>query len=124
MFITPAFAQAAGGAAGGASSLLGSPLFPLLLILPVFYFVYIMPRNKEMKKHQEMLTAIRRGDTVVTTGGLIGKVSKVVDDKTVTVEVADNVRVQIVRSAISEVRSKGEPADAGAKPAEKTESKG
>jgi preprotein translocase subunit YajC len=113
MFITPAFAQAAGGAAGGASSLFSSPLFPLLLVLPIIYFVYIMPRNKQVKQHEQMLTALRRGDTVVTSGGILGKVTKVVDDKTLTVEIADNVRVQIMKNAIAEVRAKGEPAAAG-----------
>jgi preprotein translocase subunit YajC len=111
MFITPAFAQAAGGGAGGMDQLT-SFLFPILLVLPIFYFLIIRPQNKRLKDHQDMVGAIRRGDTVVTAGGIIGKVTKVLDDKTITVEIADNVRIQVVRTTISEVRAKGEPAAA------------
>jgi preprotein translocase subunit YajC len=118
MFITPAFAQAAGG--GGSMDQLTSLLFPILLVLPIFYFLIIRPQNKRQKEHEEMVNAIRRGDTVVVNG-IVGKVTKVVDgEKTLTMEIADNVRIQVVRSAVSEVRAKGEPAPANdsAKPAD------
>ncbi len=106
MFISPAFAQAA-GAAGGSNFLL--QIMPLVLIFVVFYFLLIRPQQKKMKAHREMIGAVRRGDTVVTAGGVIGKVNKVIDDNTLQVEIADGVRVRVVRSTVSEVRAKGEP---------------
>lgn len=113
MLITEAFAQAPGPAGDGSGMLM--QFFPLILIFAIMYFLLIRPQNKRMKEHREMVAALRRGDTVVTSGGIIGKVSKIVDDNTVTLEIADGVRVQIVRSTISEVRSKGEPAAVPAK---------
>lgn len=107
MFITPAFAQAAnGGGAGG--GLMG--LLPFLLIIIVFYFLLIRPQQKRMKQHKELISGIRRGDVVVTSGGLIGKVSKVEDDE-LQIDLADNVRVKVVRSTIAEVRSRTQPAN-------------
>lgn len=105
MFVTPAFAQAAGGGAGLATSLL-----PFVLIFAVMYFLIIRPQRQRVKKHEEMIAAVRRGDTIVTSGGLIGKVTKVIDDGELQVELAEGVRVRIVRSMISDVRAKGEPA--------------
>jgi preprotein translocase subunit YajC len=96
-------------AAPGASSLLTS-LLPLLLIFVVFWFLLIRPQQKRMKDHTAMIGALRRGDVVVTGGGMIGKIVKVVDNE-VTVELADNVRVRVVRGTITEVRSKTEPAN-------------
>lgn len=84
-------------------------IMPLLLIFVIFYFLLLRPQQKRMKDHREMVASLRRGDTVVTTGGLIGKVTKVKDDHEVEVEIAENTRVRIVRSMIGEVRSKGEP---------------
>lgn len=106
MFITPAYAQAAGG---GQGDFLIS-LLPLVLIFVIFYFLLIRPQQKRVKQHQEMVNNIRRGDTVVTGGGLVGKVTKVIDDKEIQVEVAENVRIRAVKSMVSEVRAKGEPA--------------
>lgn len=106
MFVTPAYAQAAGG---GSSDFLIS-LLPLVLIFVIFYFLLIRPQQKRVKQHQELVSNIRRGDTVVTNGGLIGKVSKVIDDKEIQVELAENIRVRVVKSMVSEVRVKGEPA--------------
>ncbi len=73
------------------------------------YFLVIRPQQKKAKAHREMVANMRRGDTVVTGGGLIGKISKVNDDNEVTVELAEGVKVRIVRSMIAEVRVKGEP---------------
>lgn len=106
MFITPAYAQTAGG---GSGDFLIS-LLPLILIFVIFYFLLIRPQQKRVKAHQEMVANVRRGDTVVTNGGLIGKVSKVVDDKELQVDLGENMKVRVVRSMLSEVRSKGEPA--------------
>lgn len=107
MLITPAFAQAPGG--GGDMFV---QLLPFLLIFVIIYFLILRPQQKRVKAHREMVAAIRRGDTVVTSGGLIGKVSKVVDESEVVVELAEGVRVRVVRPTISEVRAKGEPAAA------------
>jgi preprotein translocase subunit YajC len=111
MFITPAYAQAAGGA-GGSDFLI--QLLPFLLIFVVIYFLILRPQQKRAKEHREMVSSLRRGDTVITSGGLIGKVSKVIDDGEIQVELAEGVRVRVVRSMVTEVRSKGEPVkDAG-----------
>jgi preprotein translocase subunit YajC len=107
MFSTPAYAQAAGAPAAGPEAFL-LQLLPLLLILVVFYFLLIRPQQKRLKEHRDMIAGLRRGDTVVTSGGMIGKVSKVADDE-VSVELAPSVTVRVVRHTISEVRGKGEP---------------
>jgi preprotein translocase subunit YajC len=106
MFVTPAFAQAAPGAPSIIETLL-----PFALVFVILYFFLIRPQQRRAKHHREMLAALRRGDTVVTTGGVIGKVVRV-EDQEVQVEVADGVRLRILRSAISELRSKTEPAPA------------
>ncbi|MEP0520704.1 MAG: preprotein translocase subunit YajC [Hyphomicrobiales bacterium] len=106
MFVTPAYAQAA---AGGSGNMLVS-LLPFVLIFAIMYFLIIRPQRQRMKKHEEMIGAVRRGDTIVTAGGMIGKVTKVIDDKEIQVELAEGVRVRIVRSMVSDVRAKGEPA--------------
>jgi len=107
MFITPAYAQTASG--GGTDLMM--QLFPFILILVVFYFLLIRPQQKRAQEHKNMVAAVRRGDVVVTAGGLIGKVTKVVDDREVMVEVAENVRVKVIKSTLTDVRSKTEPAD-------------
>lgn len=83
---------------------------PLILIFAIMYFLLIRPQQKKVKEHQAMVAAIRRGDIVVTQGGLIGKVTKVKEDNEVEVEVADGVKVRVVQATISDVRSKTEPA--------------
>ena len=106
MFISPAYAQA-GGSGGGDFFL---QLMPILLMIVIFYFLLFRPQQQRMKAHQEMVSNIRRGDTVVTAGGLIGKVMRVKDDgNEIEVEVADNTRVRVVKSTVAEVRVKGEP---------------
>ena len=83
---------------------------PLILIFAIMYFLLIRPQQKKAKEHQAMVEAVRRGDQVVTQGGLIGKVSKVKDDGEVEVEIADGVKVRVVKSTIASVVSKTEPA--------------
>ena len=105
MFITPAFAQSGSFAEGGFG------LLPILFVMVIFYFLLIRPQQKRAKQHREMLAAIRRGDKIVTSGGLTGTVVKVTDDSdTVDVEIAKDVKVQIVRSMIADIRGKTEPA--------------
>lgn len=106
MFIAPAYAQAAGSP--GMGDLFGMVL-PLVMIMVVFWFLLIRPQQRKMKEHQELLKKINRGDTVITNGGLIGRVVKIVDDSELQVEVGENVKVRILRSAVSDVRAKGEP---------------
>lgn len=107
--ITPAFAQ--GAAAGGSGDII-LQLVPFLLIFVIMWFLIIRPQQRRVKEHAEMVRNVRRGDTVVTTGGIVGKVTKVTDDPEIEVEIADGVRVKLVRGMISEVRSKGEPVKA------------
>jgi preprotein translocase subunit YajC len=107
MLITPAFAQAAG--ATDTNNLLMS-LLPFALIFIIMYFLIIRPQQKKAKEHNELVKNIRRGDTVITSSGLVGKVTKVVDDDQIEFEIADGVRVRQMRQMISIVRAKGEPA--------------
>jgi preprotein translocase subunit YajC len=118
MWISPAYAQAAGG---GGESIIPS-LAMMALIFVVFYFLLIRPQQKKVKAHKEMLGALKRGDRVVTAGGIIGTVAKIPGDSEVTIEIAEGVRVKVMRGTISEVLAKAEPRDEeeGAKePAEK-----
>ena len=108
MFISPAYAQAAGG--GGADF---SFLIMMVLLFMVFYFLLIRPQQKKMKQHKAMVGALKRGDKVVTQGGIYGTVTKVVNEVELQVEIADGVRVRVVKGTISEVLSKPEPAKAG-----------
>lgn len=105
MFVTPAFAQSA--PAGGESFLIS--LAPFLLIFVIMYFLVIRPQQRRLKTHREMLKNLRRGDTIVTSGGLVGKITRVTEDDDIQIEVADNVRVRIARGMIADVRTKGEP---------------
>ena len=84
-----------------------STMFPLLLLFGIFYFLLIRPQQQRMKAHQQLVESVKRGDTVVTAGGLIGKVAKVKDDGEIMVEIADNVQVRVLKSTLSEVRSRG-----------------
>jgi preprotein translocase subunit YajC len=104
--ITPAFAQGLGG--GGTNDVLMS-LVPFVLIFIIMWFLIIRPQQKRVKSHQEMIKNVRRGDTIITSGGIIAKVSKVVDDTEIEAEIADGVRVRILKGMVSDVRAKGEP---------------
>ena len=108
--ISPAYAQALGGGSGGFDLV---QLAPLALIFVVFYFLIIRPQQKKAKDHKAMIEALRRGDKVVTSGGLIGTVAKVLNEREVSLEIADGVRVRAMRSMIAEVMARTEPAGDG-----------
>jgi len=134
MLISTAYAQSAGGGGMFDSSSALVQFLPLVLIFVVFYFLLIRPQQKKQKDHRTMLDALRRGDRVVTGGGILGTVNKVVSPEEVEVDIAQNVRVRILRSTITSVLSKPDPAaareaakerDAGAKTrAEKEKAEG
>ena len=105
MFISPAYAQALGDSTS--SSIMS--IAPLVLIFVVFYFFLIRPQQTKAKEHKAMLEALRRGDRVVTGGGIIGSVAKVVNDQEVLVDIADNTRIRVLRSTIASVLAKTEP---------------
>ena len=84
-------------------------LLPFVLIFVIMYFLILRPQQKRQKQHADMVKNVRRGDTVVTSGGLVGKVTKVIDDEQVEVELADGVRVRQMRAMLADVRAKGEP---------------
>ena len=101
MLISPALAQSGGFAEGG----LG--LMPIILVMIIFYFLLIRPQQKSAKQHKEMLSALKRGDKIVTNGGLTGTIIKAVDDsETIEVEIAKDVKVNVVRTMIADVRDK------------------
>jgi preprotein translocase subunit YajC len=110
MLITPAYAQATGGLLDSSNAMV--QFLPLVLIFVVFYFLLIRPQQRKQKEHRGMLEALRRGDRVVTGGGIVGTVNKVVSPEEVEVDIAQGVRVRIVRSTISSVLSKPDPAAA------------
>lgn len=108
MLISSAFAQTAAAPAAGVDWM---AFAPLVLIFVVFYFLLIRPQQKKMKEHRAMVAAIRRGDRVVTAGGIIGTVAKVPEGDEILIEIADGTQVRVVRSTLQQVISKGEPVD-------------
>ena len=104
MFISPALAQ---GIGGGSDFIV--QLVPILLMFVIFYVLLLRPQQQRAKAHKQLVANIRRGDTVVTAGGIVGKVTKVRDDNEIEVEIADNTRVRVVKGTVSEVRARGEP---------------
>ena len=111
MFISPAFAQAAAPSAGGGFDI--ASILPLILIFFVFYFLMIRPQQKKMKEHKALIEGLRRGDSVVTGGGIMGKVTKVNEDGTAEIEIAENVRIKVLKGTVTEVRNRSEPAPGG-----------
>jgi preprotein translocase subunit YajC len=114
MFVTQALAETAGGGGpvSGPASFLEGPvgtILPFALIFVIMYFILWRPQQQKQRQHQELIANVRRGDTVVTTGGLIGKVAKVVDEGELLIDLAEGVRVRVVRTMIAEVRARGEP---------------
>ncbi len=107
--ITPAFAQGAPGLPA-ADTLI--QFVPFVLIFVIMWFLIIRPQQRRAREHANMIKAVRRGDTVVTTGGILGRVTKVTDDPEIEVEIAEGVRVKLIRTMIAEVRTKGEPVKA------------
>lgn len=118
MFVSTAFAQAAAPAGGIEQSL--QPILMMGLIFVVFYFLLLRPQQKRMKQHKEMLAALRRGDRVLTGGGIYGTVTKIVGETEVVIEIAEGTRVRVARPSIQEVIAKTEPV-AGAKDEAETE---
>lgn len=114
MFITEAFAQGAPAPGGGGLLI---QLLPFVMILGIMYFLIIRPQQKKMKEHRDMIASLRRGDTVVTAGGLIGKIVKLIGEAELQVELADGVRVRVIRSTIAEVRTRGDVRELAAKQA-------
>ncbi|MEM9013780.1 MAG: preprotein translocase subunit YajC [Pseudomonadota bacterium] len=106
MWITPAYAQADAAAPNAFVQ-----LAPLIFIFVIFYFLLIRPQQQARKKHMEMVSNVRRGDTVVTAGGIVGKVTKVLDDHEIMVELAENTVVKVVKATLTDVRNKPEPAN-------------
>lgn len=115
MFISPAFAQAPSAAPAGTGF---EAFLPLVLIFVVFYFLVFRPQQKKMKQHKEMLAALRRGDKVLTGGGIIATVVKVIDDSEVEVDLGNDTKVRVVRTTIADVLTKPQPVSGADKPAE------
>jgi preprotein translocase subunit YajC len=109
MFITPAFAQTAPASPFGGME----GIIPLLIMLPIFYFLLIRPQQQKQKQHRDMVMAVKRNDTVILSNGMIGTVTKVKDgDSEVEVEIAPNTKVRVVKSMIADVRGRNEPVKA------------
>ncbi|WP_185982901.1 preprotein translocase subunit YajC [Aureimonas mangrovi] len=113
MFVSPAFAQTA-GAAGGTESILIS-ILPFVAVFAIMYFLIIRPQRRNMKKREDMLKNIRRGDTVVTGGGIVAKVTKVMDNGELEVQISEQVKVRVLQAMVADVRVKGEPTAANTK---------
>jgi preprotein translocase subunit YajC len=111
MLISPAFAQGAAPSMGGTGDLLFQ-LMPFVLVFVIMYFLILRPQQRRVKTHQEMIKNLRRGDTIVTSGGIIGRITKVIDDAEVQVEISEGVKVRVARGMVTEVRTKGEPIEA------------
>ncbi len=109
MFISTAYAQAADGGFGGGFML---QMMPLLFIFVIFWFFLIRPQQRKAKDHRELVANLKRNDQVLTSGGILGKVTKLVDETYVQVEIADNVRVRVSRGSVTEVLSRSSPAGA------------
>lgn len=106
-FIDSLYAQQA-AAPGGAQSILMN-LMPIFLIMVLGYFLFIMPAKKREKKHQELVNSLKRGDRIITSGGIFGSVSKVISEQEMEIEIADNVKIRILKTMISHVVAKTEP---------------
>ena len=113
MWVTPAYAQSLFGGGGGGGEIV-QMLLPFALIFVIMYFLILRPQRQTAKRREDMLKAIRRGDIVITNGGIIGKVTKVIDDSEVELQIAEGVKVRAMRSLIAEVRTKAEPVAANA----------
>lgn len=109
MFVTPAYAQAAAPAAGGSAAFF--QFVPLILVFLIMYFLIMRPQQKKMRQHRDMVEALKKGDSVITQGGIIGKVMAVRDDE-VEVEIAQGVRIRVVRATIAQVVNRTAPAAA------------
>jgi preprotein translocase subunit YajC len=111
MFVTPALAQSTGAPAAGAGGMsdLLIQFAPILLRVVIFWLLIFRPQQKRAREQKAMLAAVRRGDTVVTSGGIIGKVTKAVDGEDLEVEISQGVRVKLTRSSVADVRNRANP---------------
>ena len=107
MFSTPAYANTAGAAADGGMMAMVLQFAPFVLIIVLFWFMLIRPQQKRMKQHQAMVAALKRGDTVVMSNGMVGKVTRV-EDQEAMVEIAQGVNVRVIKAMVTEVRTRGE----------------
>ena len=105
MFESPAYAATGAAAPSGTAAFMVN-IFPLILIFIIFYFLLIRPQQRRVKQHQSMVAAVKPRDTAITNGGLIGKVTKV-DENEVELEIAQGVRVRVVKSMLSDIRPHG-----------------
>src|SRR5262245_59331727 len=121
MFISTAYAQAA--AAPSATESLLVNILPIVMIVAIMYFLILRPQQQRLKAHQAMVGAVKRGDVVVTGGGIVGKVIKVLEGDEVLIEIAEDVRIKVIKSTISDVRSKTEPVAADSKSSKNDEDK-
>lgn len=115
MFVTEAFAQGVVPSTGGGTSELLISILPFVAVFAIMYFLIIRPQRTQLKRREEMLKNIRRGDTIVTGGGIIGKVIKVLDNGELEVQIAEQVKIRVLQGTVTEVRVKGEPTAANAK---------
>ncbi|MCQ8781764.1 preprotein translocase subunit YajC [Mangrovibrevibacter kandeliae] len=113
MFVTEAFAQTPGALGGGSDMLIS--IVPFVLVFVIMYFLIIRPQRSQAKQREDMLKNVRRGDTIVTGGGILGKVTKVLDNGELEVQISEQTKVRVLLSMVTEVRVKGEPAAANAK---------
>jgi preprotein translocase subunit YajC len=116
MLISSAFAQPATGTGGGVG--IGDVIAQFGIFIPIiaiFYFIVIRPQQQRAKAHQQLVANVRRGDTVVTSGGIVGKIVKVLENDEVLVEIAEDVRIRVIKSTLADVRSKTEPSEAKSK---------
>jgi preprotein translocase subunit YajC len=116
MFVTPAWAQVptAVGGGGGANDILIT-ILPFVVVFAIMYFLIIRPQRTQMKKREDMIRNIRRGDTVVTGGGIVARVTKVLENGELEVQIAEQVKIRVLQATVTEVRVKGEPQAANAK---------
>jgi preprotein translocase subunit YajC len=107
MFISTAYAQAAGAPSATESLLVN--ILPIVMIVAIMYFLILRPQQQRLKAHQAMVGGLKRGDVVVTGGGIVGKVIKVMETDEILVEIAEDVRIKVIKSTVADVRSKTEP---------------
>ncbi len=115
MFVSPAFAQAAAPAGGGGTTNILISILPFVAVFAIMYFLIIRPQRATMKKRDEMIRNIRRGDTVVTGGGIVARVTKVMENGELEVQIAEQVKIRVLQGTVSDVRVKGEPQAANTK---------
>lgn len=115
MFVTPALAQAQTAIGGGGANDILISILPFVAVFAIMYFLIIRPQRSQMKRREEMIKNIRRGDTVVTGGGIVARVTKVLENGELEVQIAEQVKIRVLQGTVTEVRVKGEPQAANTK---------